>query len=131
MVAVDNQPLDMSDISARGRRSRSHYKTTPEMTFHSYLLCWEHSALLVPEIYGNAELTILAGRSDNSRKGFVNLAKWYKPIALPVEVPYAMHPDKYVPGTITEQLIRQTALVYGAGVTADQACAGLDSVYAG
>ncbi|CZR40613.1 uncharacterized protein FPRO_10203 [Fusarium proliferatum ET1] len=54
---------------------------------------WEHSALLVPEIYGNAELTILAGRSDNSRKGFVNLAKWYKPIALPVEVPYAMHPD--------------------------------------
>jgi len=50
---------------------------------------------------------------------------------LPATVEYAVHPDKYVPGTITEQLIRQTAVAFGDGVSAEDACAALDSVYAG
>lgn len=50
---------------------------------------------------------------------------------LPSTVEYAVHPDKYVPGTITEQLIRQTAVAYQDGVGPDEVCAALDSVYAG
>ncbi|KAH7169935.1 HET domain protein [Dactylonectria macrodidyma] len=68
---------------------------------------WEHSARLVPDIYGNAALTILAGRSDDSRSGFVNLANWYKPEALPVEVPYALSQ-----GTVYEPSRRQTCRLH-------------------
>lgn len=50
---------------------------------------------------------------------------------LPATVEYAVHPDKYIPGTLTEQFIRQTALAFQPGTTADAACAALDSVYAG
>ncbi len=50
---------------------------------------------------------------------------------LPSTVEYAVHPDKYVPGTITEQLIRQTAVSFGDGVDSAAVCAALDSVYGG
>ncbi|MGX5682760.1 ABC transporter substrate-binding protein [Schumannella luteola] len=50
---------------------------------------------------------------------------------LPATVEYAVHPDKYIPGTLTEQFIRQTALAFQPGTTADAACAALDSVYGG
>jgi hypothetical protein len=49
---------------------------------------WEQQAQNVPDVYGNAELTIMAARSDDSRKGFLNLSNWYKPRASPVMLPY-------------------------------------------
>ncbi|GAA2231147.1 extracellular solute-binding protein [Herbiconiux moechotypicola] len=48
---------------------------------------------------------------------------------LPTEVAYALQPDRYVPGDITEQQIRQTALAFAPGTSADSICAGLDSIY--
>lgn len=35
---------------------------------------WAKQSPLVPEIYGNADVSIVAGRSDDSRKGFLNSA---------------------------------------------------------
>jgi hypothetical protein len=49
---------------------------------------WSREASMVPMIYGNAELTIMAGRSDDSREGFLDVSRWYKPAAKPVELPY-------------------------------------------
>lgn len=49
---------------------------------------WEREALAVPDIYGNADLTIMAGRSDDSRRGFLDLGNWYEPAAIPIEIPY-------------------------------------------
>lgn len=48
---------------------------------------------------------------------------------LPDVVDYAVMPDKYVPGDVTEPQIRQTALAFLPGTTADAICAGLDSIY--
>lgn len=48
---------------------------------------------------------------------------------LPSTVEYAVHPDKYIPGTIVETFIGQTALAFGDGLDAAGICAALDSVY--
>ncbi|KAL7895199.1 HET domain-containing protein [Trichoderma sp. TUCIM 5745] len=56
---------------------------------------WALQLNKVPGIYRDAELTLMAGRSHDSRQGFVNLADWHKP-SKPVAVPYrqALHLPK-------------------------------------
>ena len=49
---------------------------------------WERQSLLVPEIYANADLTLIAARSDDSRNGF--LWPTYVPKAEPVQLPYQL-----------------------------------------
>ena len=47
---------------------------------------WEEQSLRVPDIYGNAFLTIVAGRSSDSRYGF--LKPTYKPSVEAAQLPY-------------------------------------------
>lgn len=48
---------------------------------------WALQAHRVPRIYRDADVTLMAGRSPDSRQGFVNLADWYTP-PRPVRMPY-------------------------------------------
>ncbi|KAI8950437.1 heterokaryon incompatibility protein-domain-containing protein [Xylaria longipes] len=45
---------------------------------------WAQEAIRIPQVYGNAELTIVAGRSEDSRQGFV--APTHKPAAPPANL---------------------------------------------
>ncbi|RWA10454.1 hypothetical protein EKO27_g4648 [Xylaria grammica] len=45
---------------------------------------WAREAIRIPQVYGNAELTIVAGRSEDSRNGFISAT--YKPAAPPASL---------------------------------------------
>jgi len=47
----------------------------------------------------------------------------------PKSVEYAVYPDKYIPGAITNTFIQNTALAYGSGKSAQDICKALDSTY--
>ncbi|KAH7310806.1 heterokaryon incompatibility protein-domain-containing protein [Stachybotrys elegans] len=50
---------------------------------------WAEAAKHVPAIYGNADLTILAGRSDNAHHGFLSLSSEAYPSSDTIQVKYS------------------------------------------
>ncbi|KAI2621820.1 heterokaryon incompatibility protein-domain-containing protein [Hypoxylon sp. NC1633] len=55
---------------------------------------WAQEAVKIPQVYGNAELTIVAGRSNHSPDGFLHYTS--KLLAPPCRIPYS-RPNTIVP----------------------------------
>lgn len=58
---------------------------------------WARQAIKIPEIYGNADLTIVAGRSDDSRKGFLKVAPAYSPPVPPIPLLFRSQGTTWAP----------------------------------
>ncbi|SDU75450.1 ABC transporter substrate-binding protein [Jiangella alkaliphila] len=48
---------------------------------------------------------------------------------LPASVDYAVLPDRWIPGAISQSVIRETAVAFTDGTSADDICAALDTTY--